>query len=66
MRRSQTHGHGASEDTIHLQFREAFTEEGSFGLGASLNIISMEIGDVHEEDSPGGDKLEEQRGGGDG
>ena len=65
MWRSRTHGHGAREDTIHHQFREAFAEEGSFGLGASSNRISMGRGDVHEEDSPGGDKLEEQSGQGD-
>ena len=35
-----------------------------FGWGASWNIISMGIEDVHEEDSPGGDKLEEQSGAG--
>ena len=64
MGRSRTHGHGASEDTIHLQFREALAEEGSLGLEASSNIISMGIGDVHEEESPGGDKLEEQSGAG--
>ena len=65
MRRSRTHGHGAREDTIHRQFREALAEEGSLGLEASSNIISIGIGDVHEEDSPGGDKLEEQLGQGD-
>ena len=37
---------------------------GDLGWGASSNIISMGIEDVHEEDSPGGDKLEEQSGAG--
>lgn len=49
---------------IHLQFREALAERGQLGWGASSNILCMGIEDVHEEDSPGGDKLEEQSGAG--
>ena len=29
--KSRTHGHGGSEDTVHLHFREAFMEEGHLG-----------------------------------
>ena len=36
---------------------------GHLGWGASLNIIILGIGDVHDKVSPGGEKLEEEQAG---